>query len=49
MGKHEKKKEKRERPPVVTGYDARAEKREGRGGAREQPSDAPDGISGKWD
>lgn len=48
MGKHEKKKEKREPAPVITGHDERAERREGRDGSWEQPSDAPDGVTGNW-
>lgn len=34
--------------PVVTGHDARAEKRSGKGGGKKNSSDAPDGVTGNW-
>ena len=48
MGKQEKKKAKRQPPPVLTGHDGRPEKREGPESPREQASGAPDGVSGNW-
>lgn len=47
MGKS-RKKEKRERAPVLTGHDARAEKQSGDRREFERSSDAPDGVSGNW-
>ncbi len=48
MGKHEKKKDKREPAPVITGHDDRAEKRSADRREFERKSDAPDGVSGNW-
>lgn len=48
MAKKGKKNAKRQAPPVLTGYDERAEKREGCDEAWERESDAPDGVSGNW-
>ena len=43
-----KKKEKRTPPPVLTGYDERAERRSADRREWERESDAPDGVSGNW-
>ena len=48
MGKKEKKEKRAQaQPPVITGKDKRAEKRDGAKGYT-QSSDAPDGVSGNW-
>ena len=44
-----KKNEKNDKPaPVITGHDARAERRSGDRREFERESDAPDGVSGNW-
>lgn len=43
-----KKKEKSAQPPVITGHDARAERRSGDRHEWERETDAPDGVSGNW-
>lgn len=43
-----KNKKEKKQPPVLTGHDERAEKREGRDGSFERSSDAPDGVTGNW-